>query len=197
MFGHFRSWDGEEYDEERIPMFYAHATDEMGEVVARLSLEAVTVARAIEEQSDSALKLGDVVPVHDWLRSTYSHVTGDPTTVATCFRTGPLQIRKAPVVESRPGRFVPSFDYRYLTEDVPYGLVITRGFAELAGVPTPTIDEVIIWAQPKMKKAYLVGDRLEGEDAQDLPLPQNHGVGTIPALVDWYGDEARPAAAAG
>lgn len=197
MFGHFRSWDGEEYDEERIPMFYAHATDEMGEVVERLSLEAVTVARAIEEQSDSALKLGDVVPVHDWLRSTYSHVTGDPTTVATCFRTGPLQIRKAPVVESRPGRFVPSFDYRYLTEDVPYGLVITRGFAELAGVPTPTIDEVILWAQPKLKKAYLVGERLEGEDAQDLPLPQNHGVGTIPALVDWYGDEARPAAAAG
>ena len=34
-------------------------------------------------------------------------------------------------------------NHRYLSEDVPYGLVPYSSFAEIAGVPTPTIDAVI------------------------------------------------------
>jgi hypothetical protein len=167
-------------------MFYAEATDEMGQVVEQLSGDAIAVAQTIEEESRGALDLGDVVPVHDWLRTSYSHVTADVTTVATCFRTGPIQARKAPVTEVAPGRFVPNFDYRYLTEDVPFGLVITRAFAEIANVPTPMIDEVILWAQSKMRKVYLADGRIEGPDARDLPIPQNYGVHTLRDLMAWY-----------
>jgi predicted dinucleotide-binding enzyme len=193
MYGHFRSWQGEEYDEDGIPMFYAHATDEMGDAVARLSAEAIAVARAIEAQSAGALSVREVAPVHDWLRASYSHVTADSSTVATCFRTGPIQARKAPVIESRPGRYVPNFDYRYLLEDVPYGLCITRAFAELAQVETPTIDDVIRWAQSAMEKVYLDGGKLAGPDAADLPVPQRYGISTVRELVDWYGSEASAA----
>ena len=186
VYGHFRSWSGEEYDEETIPMFYAEATDDMGNIVEQLSADAIATAQTIEEESGGALDLSDVVPVHDWLRTSYSHVTADMTTVATCFRTGPIQARKAPVTEVTPGRFVPNFDYRYLTEDVPFGLVITRAFAEIANVPTPMIDEVILWAQSKMRKVYLAGGRIEGPDARDLPIPQNYGVHTLSDLIEWY-----------
>jgi hypothetical protein len=190
MYGHFRSWQGEEYDEDEIPMFYAEATDEMGETVERLSFDASAVAQAIERESGGALDLSGVVPVLDWLRSSYSHVTGDLSTVATCFRTGPIQARKAPVTETSPGRFVPNFGYRYLSEDVPYGLVITRAFAEIANVPTPTIDEVISWAQSKMQKLYLTHGRLKGPDTKALPIPQNYGVSTLSDLIRWYDDYA-------
>jgi hypothetical protein len=81
---------------------------------------------------------------------------------------------------------VPNFDYRYLTEDVPFGLVITRAFAEIANVPTPMIDEVILWAQSKMRKVYLADGRIEGPDARDLPIPQNYGVHTLRDLIKWY-----------
>jgi hypothetical protein len=191
MYGHYRSWQGEEFSEEDIPMFYAQATDEMGEIVDLLSREALAVALEIEAGSEGALNLRDaVVPTHAWLKSTYGHVTGDTTTVATCFRTGPIQARKAPARESQPGRFVPDFDYRYLTEDVPFGLVATRALAELAGVQTPTIDEVITWAQAVLSKRYLVDAGLQGSDIQDLPIPQNHGIATLPDLVAWYSDAA-------
>lgn len=190
MYGHFRTWNGEEYTEDTIPMFYAEATDEMGQIVEQLSLDAIAIARRIEEESQGGLDLSDVVPVHEWLQSSYSRVTGDVTTVATCFRTGPIQARKAPVSEVSPGRFVPDFGYRYLREDIPFGLVITRAFAELANVPTPMIDEVIAWAQSKMQKVYLVDGRLEGPDARDLPIPQNYGVSTLPDLFGWYDDYA-------
>ena len=186
MYGHFRSWHGEEYDAVSIPMLYAHATEEIGEIVEQLSGEALAVAREIEVRSAGALKLRQVMPVHEWLKSSYAHATGDMSTVAACFRTGPIQARKAPMIEVHPGRFVPNFGYRYLSEDVPYGLVITRAFAEIAEVPTPTIDEVVSWAQSAMQKVYLVDGRVAGPDARDLPIPQHFGVSRLRDLIEWY-----------
>jgi hypothetical protein len=186
MYGHFRSWRGEEYDEDSIPMLYAAATDEMGELVERLSHEAVAVADRIEERTEGVLNLRDVVvPIRDWLRTAYGHATSDTSTAGACFRTGPIQSRKAPVVESRPGTFIPNFGYRYLSEDVPFGLVPTRALAELADVETPAIDRVITWAQAVLHRTYLAGDRLQGADVRQLPIPQNSGVSTLSELVDW------------
>ena len=51
------------------------------------------------------------------------------------------------------GQYVPDFSHRYLTEDVPMGLVVLRGVATIVGVNTPTMDEVLIWAQKIMGKA--------------------------------------------
>jgi NAD/NADP octopine/nopaline dehydrogenase, alpha-helical domain len=113
-------------------------------------------------------------------------VTGDTSSVASCFRTGPIQARRAPTIEARPGRFVPNFHYRYLSEDVPFGLVVTRALAEIAAVATPTIDEVIRWAQSVLQKSYLIGDGSRGPDAKDIPVPQNYGVSTVAELIDWY-----------
>jgi opine dehydrogenase len=193
MYGHFRSWRGEEYDQDGIPMFYADATDEIGHLVDRLSGDAIAVARAIEVGSGNAVNLQEVVPVHEWLRSSYGHVTADVQTVATCLRTGPIQARKAPMIEVGPGRFVPNFGYRYLSEDVPFGLVVTRALADIVSVRTPAIDEVVRWAQSAMQKTYLVGGKLEGRDARDLPIPQHHGVSALSELIEWYSDDAAPA----
>jgi NAD/NADP octopine/nopaline dehydrogenase, alpha-helical domain len=193
MYGAFGSWQGGEYESENIPLLYADASDDTGRLVERLSDDAIAVARAIEIESRGALDLGGVVPVHDWLRSAYAHVTADMTTVATCFRTGPIQARKAPMIEVGAGRFVPNFSYRYLSEDVPYGLVITKAIGEIACVPTPAIDEVIQWAESAMQKTYLREGKIGGPDARDLPIPQNYGVFTVPDLIAWYGAE-RPKA---
>jgi predicted dinucleotide-binding enzyme len=187
MYGHFRAHDGEEYDETGIPMFYSHASDEMGRIVEGLSDDAIRIARAIEAQSGQTVDLRGVIPVHEWLRRSYAHVTDDMSTVATCFRTGPIQARKAPMAEVRPGRFMPDFAYRYMTEDVPYGLVVTKAVGELAGVETPMIDEVVTWAQSVTDRRYLVGGKLAGPDAKGLPIPQNHGISTPAELIEWYG----------
>ena len=97
MYGHFHLWKGERYDEASIPMFYAGATDEMGEIVERLSSEAIAVAAALKARSKGLCPFEHVQSVHDWLRSSYADVTADLRTVAACFRTGPIQARRAPM----------------------------------------------------------------------------------------------------
>jgi hypothetical protein len=94
------------------------------------------------------------------------------------------------MIEVEPGKLMPDFQYRYLSEDVPFGLVVTRAIAELADVQTPAIDEVIIWAQSALEKVYLVGDKVRGPDVADLPIPQNQGVSELADLIDWYSDNS-------
>ena len=44
--------------------------------------------------------------------------------------------------EGNPDMWVPNFGYRYLAEDIPFGLCVTKGLAQLAGVETPETDTV-------------------------------------------------------
>ncbi len=56
-----------------------------------------------------------------------------------------LQGLKHPMIE-QDGKFMPNFKFRYLFEDVPYGMAVIKGIASLAGVQTPKLDMVIIRA---------------------------------------------------
>jgi len=186
MYGFFGAWNGEPFADADIPHFYRDADDRIGAFVEELSNDILRVARRIEVLSRNAIDLSGVLSVHDWLRVSYPTQTEDLSSTAACFRTGPLQHRRAPMIESSPGRFVPDFRYRYLGEDVPYGLAVTRAFAEIAGVQTPAVDAVVSWAQEKLGTRYLVDGEMRGEDARSLPIPQNYGIDSMEALVDWY-----------
>ena len=72
-------------------------------------------------------------------------------------------------------KYLPNFKYRYFSEDIPMGLVVTRGIAELAGVATPNMDDVINWCQEVMGKEYLVNGKLTGKDLDTTRAPQNFG----------------------
>lgn len=51
-------------------------------------------------------------------------------------------------------------EHRYFIEDIPYGLVLIKAFAEKVMVPTPNIDRVLEWAQRVMGKEYIINGRL-------------------------------------
>lgn len=68
------------------------------------------------------------------------------------------------VMKESEGKFVPDFENRYFTEDIPYGLIIIKSIAILLQLATPTIDELIYWAQNRMRKEYLTREGLNGKD---------------------------------
>lgn len=197
MYGLFGSWRGAHYAEDAIPKFYAHASDETGAFVEQLSADITAVARKIETQSAGALDLTGVLSIHKWLRISYPTQTADMSTAARCFRTGPLQARKAPMVEVAAGMYAPNFAYRYLSEDIPFGLVVSKAIAQIADIGTPAIDTVLRWAQRKLEKRLLRNGRLTAAEIQHLPVPQNYGIATLPDLIEWYARDARYAPHAG
>ncbi len=56
-------------------------------------------------------------------------------------------------------------EHRYFIEDIPYGLILIKIFAEKVQVPTPNIDRVLEWAQRVMGKEYIINGQLIGLDA--------------------------------
>ena len=90
------------------------------------------------------------------------------------------------MAEVAPGEFVPDFQYRYISEDMPYGLAIAKSIGQMADVATPTLDAVIDWSQNKLGKRYLVNGKLAGEDVHELRIPQNYGLNNLSELLDFY-----------
>ncbi|MBA1443725.1 MAG: NAD/NADP octopine/nopaline dehydrogenase family protein [Chromatiales bacterium] len=87
-----------------------------------------------------------------------------------------------PMLETENG-FVPDFQSRYFSEDIPFGLLIIKGVAAITGTPTPLIDTVLTWAQGMMNKEYIVGGELTGKDIAETHIPQNAGIFTTADLV--------------
>jgi opine dehydrogenase len=87
-----------------------------------------------------------------------------------------------PMLETEDG-FIPDFQSRYFTEDIPFGLLIIKGVAAITGTATPVIDTVITWAQEMMHKEYIVRGYLRGKNIAEAPIPHNAGIVTTADLV--------------
>jgi opine dehydrogenase len=87
--------------------------------------------------------------------------------------------------QSEPDRWIrapSSLDYRFLNEDVPYGLVLLSELGRLAGVATPTMDHVIHLACAATGKDY----RAEGLTLDRLGLGGRDAAGAISLLNHGY-----------
>ncbi len=90
-----------------------------------------------------------------------------------------------PMIQASAGYF-PDFNSRYFTEDIAYGTLVIKFFAEQCDVPTPTIDRIITWAQGRMEKEYLVGSQLAGRSCKETILQY------IPCLNPWPEKRCEP-----
>lgn len=75
------------------------------------------------------------------------------------------------------------FQNRYFTEDIPDGLCVYKGYAELAGVATPSIDQILQHFQKFMGKEYIKDGKLQGADAMSTKAPQAFGYTTLESLL--------------
>merc|ERR1719356_1916506 len=84
------------------------------------------------------------------------------------------------------GGFVPDFNFRYLSEDVPTGLIFSKGVADLLDVKTPTITDVLRWCQKVLGKEFLLPDgRVGGKDIGETRAPQTFGIETRRDLIQF------------
>lgn len=186
MYGLFHDWDGLPMGQDQVPLFYAGVDQDTADVLQGLSDDVQTLCTSLGDQAPE-VDLSSVEPLHAWLRRSYGGQIEDASSLQSSFKTNQAYAGlRAPVrlIEGRgQGAYEPWFTSRYLAEDVPFGLLVTRGIAEIAGVQVPMVDQVLAWAQEKLGKEYLVRGRVAGPDLAESRAPQRFGIHTFEDLL--------------
>ena len=79
--------------------------------------------------------------------------------------------------------FIPDLKNRYFTEDIPYGIVIVKSLAIILKEETPQIDNILFWAQDKLKKSYFSDKITFGKDFIHSAGFQNYNINSIYDLL--------------
>jgi hypothetical protein len=183
MTGLCRGRETATFTQDAIPLFYQGVDEATAGLLQGLSDEVQAIAAALARHL-SDFDPTEVLPLYSWLLRAYDTDIADRSTLNRAFVTNRAYAGlKVPVYPVDPNTFAVDYTSRYLSEDVPYGLAVTRGLAELAGVPTSTIDQVITWAQARLGKSYLVNGRLGGPDLAETRAPQVYGIHTLAQLA--------------
>ncbi len=170
MYTLFHDYETGRFWQERI-LFYEGWDDAASELLIRMDREVHDIFACIP------LDLSYILPLleHYGVGSA-QELTQKISSIAS-FKGIPT-----PMLEAENG-FVPNFQSRYFSEDIPFGLLVIKGVASITGTATPVIDRVITWAQKMMHKEYIVDRKLVGRDIAETPIPQNTGIVTTDELV--------------
>jgi hypothetical protein len=183
MYGLFKGKEELKYRKEEIPLFYQGVTKEISETLKVMSDEILVLTKEIKN-IDKSIDLNHVLGLKDWLIYSYKESITDKSSLQSCFVTNSAyKGLYAPMKRIDNDYFLPDFQARYLTEDVPYGLVITKAIAQLAKVDMPIIDEVILTTSKWIGKEYIKRGYLEGKDIKDTRIPQNYGINNLEEII--------------
>lgn len=169
---------------DEIPLFYQGVDQPTADLLQVMSDEVQAIAKELSVQLPS-FEPQQVISLHNWLLRSYSADIADSSTLRRAFNTNRAYVGlQLPTRPAGSNTFVIDYKARYLSEDVPFGLVVLRGLAELVGVTTPTIDTVIIWAQKHLEQEYLINGELTGSNLVDTRAPQVYGIRQVSQLVE-------------
>ena len=153
------------------PLFYEEVDDSSVECMQKVNEELVAAAKAVDKlRPDLHL---NVPYIFDFLQKAYDWPSED---LKSFFTTNPAYKGFRCPFKAVEGGFEPDFTNRYFTEDIPLGLCLYKGFADLAGVETPFMNKVIMFMQKHMGKEYVKDGKLQGRDVGETTAPQRFGL---------------------
>lgn len=183
MYAFWSRWDGQPMDTE--PLLYQGVDEFAVQVMSTLSDELVLSVRDAVKQIGSGIDLDVVVHISRLYLDLYAADTDvDSSSLLRCLQTNrAYRGLKHSMKKVEGGKFVPDMKCRYMTEDLPMGLVPQRAIAHCLGFETPMTDTVITWCQEMLGKEYLKDAELNGKDIAETRAPVNFGISTIDEIL--------------
>jgi hypothetical protein len=182
MYGLFRNNPAATFTETEIPLFYENVDEATADILSRMSDEIRTVAGALSKVN-AEVESDKVLHVKDWLLSSYEGLIEDTSSLQSMFHTnGAYKGIKAPTQKNADGSYAPDFSVRYIVEDIPYGLLVTRSMAEMLQVETPVIDEVLSNIGKWVHYDYLGMLKEVKSLAKISRLPEFYGINSMEKL---------------
>ncbi|CAM9746278.1 unnamed protein product [Chrysoparadoxa australica] len=192
--GAFEDFDGVTPYSDKLP-FYEGVQDNAANMIEAIGEDCMAVKAALEKAMPD-LNLFGIKPIKQFFFDAYPDSIQDfrqdlqrffflpsLSSLRAALNTNLAYRGLKHTMNEVEGGYVPSWKARYLTEDIPFGLVPTRGIAEVLNVATPAIDNAIIWCQEKLGKEYLMDGKLEGKHISECRCPQRYGLTTLDDIV--------------
>lgn len=171
-----------------VPFFYTTLGDLAADNMDSLSNEIQIIKHKILSYFPR-LDLKAVIPLGDRIISQYGDMVKDRTNLRTIFisNTG-YRLMKVPMVPQNGGYMV-NVNARIFTEDIPFGLCVLKGIAELLDLDVPFITAAIEWHQKLMGKDFVVNGKLNLAQIHETGAPQRFGFDTIEKLIEHYTEQ--------
>jgi len=187
MYGRWcpEKWDGNPMTEK--PLFYQGVEEFSESILLGLTGEVMAIRKKIEEMT--GLDLKDAVDLKQWYLDCYAGQMTDTSSLRMCMNTNPgyagltHPMKATGTQVDGKDTWVPDLRYRYLAEDVPTGMCFNKGLGEILGVPMPTTDKVLSWAQGCIGLEIMKDGKMCGADIAKTRAPQATGVSTLPAFL--------------
>jgi len=180
VYGKWKAWDGKGTDDP-LPLLQS-VDEETAIIVENCGKEYLDVAFAITAQKPE-VDLSHIKDVYNWILAVYKDNIKDGTSLVNALSTNSGHPELFHEMTKAKTKYKPDFNCQYLTENVPYGMVVVRGVADILGVEVPVCNTVIEWCQEKIGKKYIVDGKLSGPDVAESRAPQTFGITTLEDLL--------------
>lgn len=164
---------------EDVPWFYKDYDDVSAETLAALDSDYTAIRKALKNRFPDK----DFSFMRDYMElERFGYETGITDIKASFVEFGTLGTIATPVIQNEEGKWEIDKNYRFFLDDIYYGNCIAKWMAEKLNVETPTIDEILRWAQLVRHERIIDEDGQLILDSPDLTKPLKTG---IPSVYDF------------
>jgi hypothetical protein len=159
-----------------VPYFYRDWTDGASKSLIALDKELERITLVMPE-----LRSPEMKTIREHYESSMIEAMTDKIRSIPSLKNIPSPMKKI-----SENSFIPDFTSRFFTEDVPFGLLIIKGFGLITNVDTPEADKIIRWVQKWLGKDYLNEAGRPGRDFLLSGVPQAYGIETLEDVYTFY-----------
>lgn len=163
-------------NEEDVPWFYRDYDDVSAQLLADLDADYTKIRESIKRGFPDK----DYSYMLDYLALERFSYQSQNTDVKESFVNSKTLVSiKTPIVKNNEGRWELDRNNRFFLDDIYYGNCIAKWMAEQLEIETPTIDEILRWAQDVRHEQIIDDDNHLMLTSPDLSKPFKTGIPSV------------------
>lgn len=161
---------------EDVPWFYKDWDDMSADILRDVDLEYTKIRNAIKSRYPES----NFSYMRDYMELERFGYNSEITDIKASFSDfGTLDAIATPVVQNEKGTWEIDKNHRFFLDDIYYGNCIAKWMAEQLNIVTPTIDEILRWAQDVRGESIIDDDNHLILNSPNLTIPLKTGIPTV------------------
>ena len=182
-FGLYKAWGKTWKNQDDVPWFYRDYDDISAKLLADLDADYSKIREAIKKMCPEK-KFTHMLDYLSLERFSYKSANTD---IKESFVTSQTLVSiKTPVKQNEEGLWEVDRNHRFFLDDIYYGNCIAKWMAEQLNIETPTIDEILHWAQDVRGEKFIDENNHLILDSEYLTKPLKAGMPCLYGFKNVY-----------